>query len=129
MPGYATVANDIINNSSGGGFYGIPATTLAGLSGPYACIQHSAAAELSTTEYASLLTYAVGAPLTGVSSTASTAADRGKVRTLKTAATDVIIGYVAGAATFTGPEGYSTLAFTPAYVNVGSTATIASDIT
>lgn len=100
------------------GFNGLPA--VGNYAGPFATIRHNAAVELVTTEFDTSLSYAVGAPLTALRYNATTASQAGRIRTVS-AGTDHIIGYVAPAGKFTGPEGYSMLAFTPAYV-IGSTA-------
>jgi len=89
------------------------------LTGTFATLRHNAAVELSTTEFDTTLSYAVGAPLTALSVGAAAGA-KGKIRTLVTAATDIIIGHVAPAGVYVGPEGYSTLAFTPAFVLNGT---------
>jgi hypothetical protein len=94
-------------------FYGIPTSTVG--VGVFATIRHNAAVELSTTAFKTSDSYAAGDALTAVSAIAATAADRGKLKKVA-AGTDVIVGYVAPAGKYTGPEGYSTLAFTPAFV-------------
>lgn len=119
MPGYGDKAMGPGDGSAvlGNGFYGIPVNAAGTVTGPIAAIRHNAAAELATTEFDTALSYAVGAPLTCVR---EGAANAGRIRTV-TAGTDHIIGYVAPAAAFWGPEGYRMLAFTPAFV-LGSTA-------
>lgn len=102
------------NGTAGSPFYGIPAG--AGSVGGFVCIQHIAAAELSTTQFDTAATYTPGMALTCVIASAS--ADktiRGVLRP-REQISDTIVGYVAAAGKFTGPEGYSTLAFTPAFV-------------
>lgn len=101
------------NVASAPGFNGIGVQSA--LTGPFATIQHNAAAELSTTEFDTSLTYVPGTPLTALSATGAAAGLKGRIRT-GTAGTNPIVGYVAPAGVFTGPEGYPTLAFTPAYV-------------
>lgn len=124
MPGYYDKPTGGVGAPGSPGFYGIPVS--AGLVGGFATIQHTAAAELSTTAYDQTAgaVYAPGTALTAVAATATGVGGvtghegktvRGLLRPVE-AATDVIIGYVAPAATFVGPEGYNTLAFTPTYV-------------
>ena len=123
MPGYYDLP------AGGSPFYGIP--TSAGIVGGFACIQHIAAAELSTTQFdtSAGTSYVPGQALTAVAATATGTGGvtgtlnktvRGILRPVELA-TDVIVGYVAPAAKFVGPEGYDTLAFTPAFVP-GTTA-------
>lgn len=94
-------------------FQGVPLS--AGLVGAFATIAHVFAGELSTTEFDADVSYAIGAPLTCVAADSSSKTIRGKIRPLN-AATDTIIGYVAPAGKFLGPEGYNTLAFYPGFV-------------
>lgn len=116
MPGYGDKAMGP-GDGSAGGFYGIPVNAAGTVTGPIAAIRHNAAAELATTEFDTALSYAVGAPLTCVR---EGAANAGRIRTV-TAGTDHVIGFVAPAGRFFGPEGYQMLAFTPAFI-LGSTA-------
>jgi hypothetical protein len=124
MPGYYDKPTGGVGGPASPGFYGIPVS--AGLVGGFATIQHTAAAELSSTAYDQTTgaTYAPGDPLTAISAAATGAGGvsgtegktvRGLLRPVENA-TDVVVGYVAPAATFVGPEGYNVLAFTPAYV-------------
>jgi len=131
MPGFYDKPAGGVGGPASPGFYGIPVS--AGLVGGFVTIQHIAAAELSTTAYDQTLgaAYAPGDPLTAVSAAATGVGGvtghegktvRGILRPLE-AATDVIVGYVAPAGTYVGPEGYNTLAFTPAFV-IGAGATV-----
>lgn len=124
MPGFFDKPTGGVGGPQSPGFYGIPVS--AGLVGGFATIQHNAAAELSTTQFDQTAgaTYAPGAPLTAVSAAATGAGGvtgtegktvRGLLRPVE-AATDVVVGYVAPAGSFAGPEGYQTLAFLPAFV-------------
>lgn len=124
MPGFRDKPAGGVGGPQSPGFYGIPVTN--DLVGGFATIQHVAAAELSTTQFdqSSGATYAVGAPLTAIAADAAGAGGvtgvegktvRGLLRPIENA-TDVVVGYVAPAASFAGPEGYQTLAFLPAYV-------------
>lgn len=126
MPGYYDKPAAGIGAPGSPGWPGIPVS--AGLVGGFATIQHIAAAELSTTEFDTSTTpasiYLPGTALTAVSASATgtggvsgltNKSARGLLRTRENT-TDVIVGYVAPAGYFIGPEGYATLAFTPAYV-------------
>lgn len=109
----------------------------ANIAGGFATIQHMAAVELSTTAFladrqqnslsalvgatgVNLVDYVPGTPLTAVATgsggdaTDVTAAVGALVPAVE--ATDVVVGYVAPAGVFLGPEGYLTLAFSPAFV-------------
>lgn len=105
--------------TSGFPFHGVPTVgnSAATPVGSFATITHRFAGELSTTEFDTSATYTVGQPLTCVSAaaTGTQKRNRGKIRPLA-ASTDTIIGYVAPAGKFIGPEGYWTLAFYPAFV-------------
>ena len=111
MPGYLDLAQ---NPWSAPGFNGIP-TQSTEVMGGFATIGYNLAGELASTAFVGSYTYTPGAALTAVSATAVVESDRGLIRTVA-ATTDVIIGYVAPAGRFTGPNGYDLLAFTPAYV-------------
>lgn len=80
----------------------------------FGTISAFAAVELSTTEFVAG-TYTPGDPLTALSTTATTQADRGLLK-VATVATDPIVGYVSATGKYTSPDGYSTLAFYPKYV-------------
>jgi len=124
MPGFTDkpAAGTYLGGAGGGfPFYGVPLS--AGLVGAYATIQWKAAAELSTTEFETASAYPAGTALTAFSTDATAPANRGQILPID-AATDVIVGFAAPAGKFIGPEGYNTLAFTPAYV-VGTSAPIA----
>ncbi len=123
MPGFLDKPSTGIGAPGSPGWPGIPLSDV--LAGGFATIQHFAAAELSTTEFDQTGTpatdYVPGVPLTCVSA-AATSTDkpyRGLLRPQENT-TDVIVGYVAPAGYFIGPEGYATLAFQPAFV-AGST--------
>ena len=101
-------------------FHGVPVTATAALAtGPFATISHRFAGELSTTEFNTAGSYPVGAPLTCVAADAAATsvikATRGKLMPLALAS-DTVVGYVAPAGKFYGPEGYYCLAFYPAFV-------------
>jgi hypothetical protein len=124
MPGVLDKPAGGLGAPASPGFYGIPVS--ADLVGIFATIQHVFAGELSTTAFDQTAgaAYAPGDPLTAVSAAATGAGGvtgnigervRGLIRPIENA-TDVVIGYVAPAADFVGPEGYPTLAFTPTYV-------------
>lgn len=101
------------SGTNGFPFHGVP--TSAGLVGAFATIAHTFSGELSTTEFDATASYPIGAPLTAVAADSVSKTIRGKIRPLD-AATDTIVGYVAPAGKFLGPEGYNTLAFYPAFV-------------
>lgn len=120
MPGFldkpAPAPGGYPSGTNGFPFHGVP--TSAGLVGGFVTIAHTFAGELSTTEFNTAASYAVGAALTCVSAVSATPADkvlRGKLRP-QAAATDTIVGYVAPAGKFLSPMGYWTLAFYPAFV-------------
>lgn len=124
MPGVLDKPAGGLGGPASPGFYGIPVSD--DLVGIFATIQHVFAGELSTTAYDQTAgaTYAPGDPLTAVAADATGAGGvtghlgehvRGIIRPVEET-TDVIIGYVAPAADFVGPEGYNVLAFTPTYV-------------
>jgi hypothetical protein len=98
-------------------FHGVPLS--AGLVGGFATIAHTFAGELSTTEFNTAVAYPVGAALTCVAADAAATPaikqTRGKLMPVA-AATDTIVGYVAPAGKFLNPQGYSVLAFYPAFV-------------
>lgn len=131
MPGYLDKPAAGIGAPGAPGWPGIPLSP-SGIVGGFATIQHIAAAELSTTEFdqsIALSTYTYGLGLTCVIATATGTGGvtgtnnktvRGVLRPIELA-TDVLVARVAEARTFTGPEGYPTLAFTPLYV-AGTTA-------
>jgi hypothetical protein len=127
MPSFGNKPNPAPGGNGGTGFpfHGVPLST--GPVGSFATIRHNMAGELSTTEFDTAAAYVVGEPLTAVAATAPGAATvlSGKLRPLN-AATDTIVGYVAPAGKFTGPEGYSVLAFIPAFVQG---TTVAADFT
>jgi hypothetical protein len=133
MPGYGMVpaTGDTVPNYSYG-VWGIPSNAGNAVQGAFATIRHNAAVELATTEFdttAAGSAYVPGQALTVVKVNTGTAnANHGKLRPLKTAATDIIVGYVAPAKQYTAPSGYTTLAFTPAWVVPGS-ATLPTAIT
>lgn len=109
-PGYPSGTN-------GFPFHGVPTSTSN--VGAFATITHRFAGELSTTEFNTAVAYPVGAALTCVAASAAATpaikATRGKLMPLALA-TDTIVGYVAPAGKFLGPEGHYTLAFYPAFV-------------
>jgi hypothetical protein len=88
----------------------------------FGCISWKAAAELSSTEFVDDAGLVPDAPLTCLSNAATADADRGKL--CLAGATDVIVGYVSPRGKYTGPDGYATLAFYPAYV-AGTTVPVA----
>ena len=101
------------SGTNGFPFHGVPVS--AGLTGAFATIAHTFAGELSTTEFDTTASYAVGAALTCVAADSVSKTIRGKIRPLN-AATDTIVGYVAPAGKFLNPQGYTVLAFYPAFV-------------
>jgi hypothetical protein len=90
----------------------------AGLTGMFATIRHNMAGELSTTEFDTTASYPVGAALTALSATGAAAGLKGRIK--PATGNNLIIGHVAPAGVYVGPEGYSTLAFSPAFVVPGS---------
>lgn len=94
------------SNITGGNGYAMPYAGEA----RFGTIAGKSAVELSTTAFDSSKSYAPGQPLTCV---ATGNANAGVIRDLATPATDIIIGRVAPAGKFTGPDGYATLAFYP----------------
>jgi len=84
------------------------------LTGMFATIRHNLSGELSTTEFDTAGSYAVGAALTALSATGAAAGLKGRIKVAT--GNNLIIGHVAPAGVYTGPEGFSTLAFTPAFV-------------
>lgn len=121
-PGWPGIANRGIGDNIAGGF---------------ATIQHIAAAELSTTAFAldntqnsfntqvgttgvAIGDYTPGTQLTAIATgSGGTATDTpagvGLLAPVQ-ASTDVVVGLVAPAAVFMGPEGFLTLAFTPTFI-------------
>ena len=127
MPGFGTVpkTTDTVPNYSYG-VWGIPTNAGNPVVGAFATIRHNAAAELATTEFDTTQTYFPGQALSCVGANQGTAdgttangittsANHGKLRPLQVT-TDTIVGYVAPAGAYTAPSGWSTLAFTPAFV-------------
>ena len=82
---------------------------------PFGTYSYKCAAELTTTEFDSTLSYPPGTALTALSTAATTLANAGMLRPVA-ASTDVVVGYVSPAGKFTGVDGYPTLAFYPDYV-------------
>jgi hypothetical protein len=85
----------------------------------FVCISWRSPNELTTTEIdpaggiaAALLP---GVALTAKAITCATPSQRGMFTTQK-AGTDLLVGYVGPRGVYTGPDGYSTLSFYPAYV-------------
>lgn len=100
------------------GFYGIPTGTITDpLAGVFATIAHVFGGELSTTEFNTVSVYTPGQLLTAVSAAAVGAdlLNRGKLRPVALA-TDVIVGSVAPAGSFTNAAGYPCLAFYPEFI-------------
>ncbi len=143
MPGYLDKPADVgsyegIGGPGAPGFPGIANRAIgANIAGGFATIQHIAAAELSTTAFALdqtdnafraligltgvvIAAYAPGTALTCIATgQGGVATDQAPAVGLLCpvqAATDFIVGYVAPAGVYLGPEGYATLAFTPAFV-------------
>lgn len=120
------------------GWPGIPNRAItANGAGSFATIQHIASAELSTTAFAlddsdnafnalvGVTSVVIGDYTPGTALTAIATGQGGAATDVAAAvglllpvqaATDYVVGYVAPAGVFMGPEGYATLAFTPAYV-------------
>lgn len=96
----------------------VAALGVGGIAMPYAgaarfgTISCFAAVELATTGFDSTVAYAPGDLLTCVAAGAVVVANRGKIRPIA-ATTDVVVGVVAPAGLYTGPDGYATLAFYP----------------
>ncbi len=88
----------------------------------FGVIAWKAAVELSTTEFKSG-TYSIGDALSAMSVVATDPAHAGLL-TAANGTTDVIVGYVSPRGKYTGPDGYSTLAFYPAFVD-GTTVPLA----
>jgi hypothetical protein len=119
LPFYAWSGLDLNNSPDVDRTRGMPYAGAA----RFGVIASKAAVELSTTEFDSADSYVIGAPLTALSTAATALADAGKLCNVN-ASTDVVVGYVSPRGKYTGPDGYATLAFYPAYV-AGSTVPVA----
>ena len=141
-PADETVDGDSIEGIGGPGspgFHGIANRGIGdNIAGGFATIQHIAAVELATTAFAADNTqnsfntlagttgvattdYTPGTTLTAIatgSGGTSTDTPAGVGLLVPTqAATDVVVGHVGPAGVFMGPEGFLTLAFTPAFIS------------
>lgn len=115
MHGYLDKPTGGVGGPQSPGFFGIP--TSSDLVGPFGTIQMDNSLELSSTAFdtSAGATYNPGDPLTAVAADSAEKANRGLLRPVELA-TDVIVGRVAPAARFTGPEGFDHLAFRPDFV-------------